>query len=346
MKAIVMHEFGPPDVLRFEDVPTPTPAPGEVLIKVGAVGVNRSLDVRLRAGNYAVKPPLPHVLGCDPAGTVVDLGPDVEGVTVGQRVTFKGLVRCGSCPECQSGRPAACKSPKQLGTTCWGGYSEYLAVPASNIGPCPDNLTLAEASMINRHFPQAFRLLEDTAELTSGEWLLVMGAAGALGSCLVQVGKLLGATVIAAAGSDERVASCVEHGADFGVNYRASDLAAEVARISNGHGADVVAENIADPGLWPGAFKSLARGGRLVTVGAHGGGRVEIDVNQLYMKQQRIIGTFGSRPQDVARTMQAASEGKIHAFIGRIMPLSDAAEAHRLVEANAITGKLMLSPEV
>lgn len=345
MKAVVMHEFGPPEVLRFEEVPKPKLKPWEVLIKVGAVGVNRSLDVRLRAGNYAVKPPLPHVLGCDPAGRVAEVGGQVEGVTVGQKVTFKGLVPCGICSECQAGRPKACQSPKQLGTTCWGGYVEYLAVPASNIGSCPENLTLAEASMINRHFPQAFRLLEDTAELKSGEWLLVMGAAGALGSCLVQVGKLLGATVIAGAGSDGRVASCLEHGADFGINYRASDLAREVARISDGHGADVVAENIADANLWPGAFTSLARGGRLVTVGAHGGGRVEIDVNQLYMKQQRIIGTFGSRPQDVARTMQAASEGKIHAVIGRIMALSEAAEAHRLVEANTITGKVMLAPE-
>ncbi|HEX6513394.1 MAG TPA: alcohol dehydrogenase catalytic domain-containing protein [Chloroflexota bacterium] len=344
MKAVVMHDFGPPSVLRYEDVPTPQPRPTEVLIKVGAVGVNRSLDVRLRAGQYAIKPPLPHVLGCDPAGTVVEVGDEVGDVAVGERVTFKGMVRCGTCPACLAGRPTDCQAPKQLGTSCWGGYAEFLAVPASNLGPCPENLSLAEASMINRHFPQAFRLLEDSAGLRAGEWLLVMGAAGALGSCLVQVGKLLGARVIAGAGTDERVASCLVHGADFGVNYRAGDFAAEVLRITDGRGVDVVAENIADRTIWPGAFKSLGRGGRLVTVGAHGGGIVEIDVNQLYMKQQRIIGTFGSRPQDVASTMKAAAEGKIHAVIGQIMPLSAAAEAHRLVEENLVTGKVMLEP--
>lgn len=344
MKAVVMHEFGPPDVLRYEDVPTPVPGPSEALVKVGAVSVNRSLDVRVRAGQYFHKPKLPHVLGCDPAGTVVQLGPGAEGVQEGQRVTFKGNIRCGECDDCHSGRPFACKNTKQLGTTCWGGYAEYVCVPASNLAAFPDRLSFAEASMINRHFPQAFRLLEDTAGLKSGEWLLVMGAAGALGSCLVQVGKLLGANVIAGAGSDERITSCLAHGADFAVNYRAQDLAAEVARITDGHGVDVVAENIADPTLWPGAFNSLARSGRLVTVGAHGGGKVELDVNQLYIKQLRIIGTFGSRPQDVANSMKAAAEGKIHAVIGKIMPLSEAAEAHRLVEGNLVTGKVILEP--
>jgi NADPH:quinone reductase-like Zn-dependent oxidoreductase len=308
------------------------------------VSVNRSLDVRLRAGNYFMKPELPHVLGCDPAGEIARLGAEVTGLAEGQRVTFKGNIRCGRCPDCLEGRPMLCKFSKQLGTTCWGGYAEYVCVPASNLGPIPDQLSFAEASMINRHFPQAFRLLDDTAGLKSGEWLLVMGAAGALGSCLVQVGKLLGATVIAGAGSDERVASCLAHGADFAVNYRGQDLAAEVMRLTDGRGVDVVAENIADPTLWPGAFGSLARSGRLVTVGAHGGGKVELDVNQLYLKQLRVIGTFGSRPQDVASAMSAAAEGKIHAVIGKMMPLQEAAEAHRLVEGNLVTGKVMLEP--
>jgi NADPH:quinone reductase-like Zn-dependent oxidoreductase len=344
MKAVVMHEFGAPSVLRYEDVPTPTPGPTEVLVRVGAVSVNRSLDVRVRAGAYHVKPSLPHVLGCDPAGTVVQVGADVEGIAEGQRVAFKGSIPCGACPDCLGGRATSCKRGKQLGTTCWGGYAEYICVPASNLRPFPENLSFAEASMIFRHFPQAFRLLEDTAGLQAGEWLLVMGAAGALGSCLVQVGKLLGARVIAGAGSDERVVSCLAHGADFGVNYRTQDLAAEVKRITDGHGADVVAENVADPTIWPGAFNSLAHGGRLVTVGAHGGGIVEIDVNQLYLKGLRIIGTAGSRPRDVESTTREAAEGKIHAVIGKIMPLEEAAEAHRLVESNLVAGKVMLRP--
>src|SRR5439155_13199544 len=134
------------------------------------------------------------------------------------------------------------------------------------------------------------------------------------------------------------------NGADFGVNYRTQDLAVEVRSITDGHGADVVGENIADPTIWPGAFNSLAQSGRLVTGGAHGGGIVEIDVNQLYQKALRIIGTVGRRPRDVESTLKAAAEGKIRAVIGKIMPLQEAAEAHRLVEGNLIIGKVMLAP--
>src|SRR5439155_23848780 len=159
---------------------------------------------------------------------------EVQGALDGKNVVFKGSVPCGVCSDCLAGRITACRFRKQLGVTCWGGYAEYIAVPAINLQVFPENLSFAEASMIFRHFPQAFRLLEDTAGLQPGEWLLVMGAAGALGSCLVQVGKLFGASVIAGAGSDERVASCLAHGADFGVNYRSQDLAAEVRRITDG----------------------------------------------------------------------------------------------------------------
>jgi NADPH:quinone reductase-like Zn-dependent oxidoreductase len=343
MKAVVMHEFGEPNVLRYEEVPIPTPRPKEVLVKVAAVSVN-NLDVRLRAGGYHIKPSLPHVLGWDPTGTVVQVGSDVSCLAEGESVVFKGRMACGVCPDCVAGRPSSCKQSQQLGLDRWGGYAEYVAVPETNLLSFPERLSFVEASMIFRHFPQAFSLLEDTAGLTVGEWVLVMGAAGALGSCLVQVGKLLGATVIAGAGSDGRVASCLENGADFAVNYRIRDLAAEVMRITDGHGADVVTENIADPALWPGAFDSLARSGRLVTVGAHGGGVVPLDVNQLYRKHVRIIGTAGSRPSDVKRTVMAATEGKIRAVIGKVMPLQEAAEAHRLVEVRSVSGKVMLVP--
>src|SRR5687768_2698093 len=166
-----MHSFGDPDVLGYEDVPTPIPGPTDVLVRVAAVSVNRTLDVGIRAGTYNIKPPLPHVLGCDPTGTVAQVGSDARGVAEGQRVMFKGSVPCRACPDCLAGRPADCKRPRQLGLTCWGGYAEYICVPAANLRVFPDSLSFAEASMIFRHFPQAFRLLEDTAGLQSGEWL-------------------------------------------------------------------------------------------------------------------------------------------------------------------------------
>jgi NADPH:quinone reductase-like Zn-dependent oxidoreductase len=171
-----------------------------------------------------------------------------------------------------------------------------------------------------------------------------MGATGALGSSCVQVAKMLGAKVIAGAGTDERVELAKGYGADLGINYRARDLANEVMRLTDNAGVDVVCENISDPTLWPAAFASLAMNGRLVTAGAHGGGTVNLDVKRLYMRRLRILGAAGTNLVDVEKALDAARRGKIRAIIHRIIPLHNAAEAHRIVEQNQIAGKIILDP--
>jgi NADPH:quinone reductase len=182
------------------------------------------------------------------------------------------------------------------------------------------------------------------AEVRPGEWVLVMGATGALGSSCVQVAKMFGAKVIAGAGTDERVEVAKTYGADFGTNYRKHDLTQEVMKLTANQGVDVVCENISDPTLWPAAFASLAVNGRLVTAGAHGGGSVTLDVKRLYMRRLRIIGAAGTSVADVEKALDAARQGKIRAIINRSMPLRDAAEAHRIVEQNQIAGKIILDP--
>jgi NADPH:quinone reductase len=166
-----------------------------------------------------------------------------------------------------------------------------------------------------------------------------------LGSCLVQVAKMMGASVFAGAGSDERVAVARSFGADFGVNYRQEDLTKVVMRMTEGRGVDVVFENIGDPTLWPGAFNCLAPGGRLVTVGAHGGGMVTLDVKRLYARRLQIMSGIGAeRREDVERSLQLAAAGQIRLHINRIVPLRGAAAAHRLVEEKQLCGKIILDP--
>jgi len=346
MKAIVLREFGGPEVLRLEELPTPTAGPGEVLIRVHSVSVNRTLDLVVRRGDYPSDIHLPLVLGVDPAGVVVAAGEGVEQPKVGDRVAVVSSVACGQCRYCRAGEEALCQKSRHIGVHRWGGYAEYVAVPAANAFPIPAELPFAEATVITRHFPMAFNLLSSKANLQSGEWVLIMGAAGALGSCGVQVGKLLGAKVIAGAGADERVAAALGYGADFGINYRRQELAPEVMKLTNGKGADVVFENIADPTLWPGSFNSLAWAGRLVTAGGHGGGMVTLDVKRLYLKRLRIIGAAGTNRRDVERSLQAAAAGKIRAIINRTMPLREAAAAHRIVEENQTLGKIILDPKL
>lgn len=344
MKAVVLKEFGPPDVLRLEEVPTPSPGPGEVLVQVHSVSVNRTLDLVVRQGKYPSDIRLPLVLGVDPSGVVVAAGEGVERPKAGERVAIVSMIACGECRWCRENEEANCAKSRHIGVHRWGGYAEYVAVPAKNAFPIPDRISFVEATVITRHFPMAFNLLVNKADVKAGEWVLVMGAVGALGSSGVQVAKMLGAKVIAGAGSDERVALALGYGADFGVNYRAQDLAKEVMRITDGHGVDVVVENIADPTLWPGAFNSLAWAGRLVTAGGHGGGQVTLDVKRLYLRRMRIIGAAGTNRRDVERALDAAAAGKIRAIIDRTMPLREAAAAHRAMEEQQILGKIILEP--
>jgi NADPH:quinone reductase len=344
MRAIVLREFGGPETLQLEDVATPTPANGEVLVKVYSVSVNRTLDLSVRQGNYPVRVELPHVLGVDPAGIVSDLGAGVNDLAVGDRVAVLSFIACRKCRSCLKGEEANCLGSRHIGLHRWGGYAEYAAVPARNVFKLPDNVSFAAGSVVTRHFPMALNLLVSKADVRPDEWVLVMGATGALGNCCVQVAKMLGAKVIAGAGADARVEAAKSYGADFGVNYRRQNLAEEILRLTDGQGADVVCENIADPDLWPGAFNSLAIGGRLVTAGAHGGGEVTLDVKRLYMRRLRVLGAAGTQRADVDRALEAARAGKIRAIIGRTMPLSEAAEAHRIVEKNQTLGKIILDP--
>jgi NADPH:quinone reductase-like Zn-dependent oxidoreductase len=346
MKAIVLREFGGPEALRLEEVAKPEPGPGEVLVRVESVSVNRTLDLKVRAGSYPADINLPLVLGIDPAGVVEAWGPGVADPEIGARVAVLSYMRCRACPYCLKGEEDTCMKSRHIGLHRWGGYAEYVAVPAANTFSIPDSVSFPEATFISRHFPMAFNLLENKARLQRGEWVLIMGATGALGSCGIQVAKLLGARVIAGAGADERVELALSYGADFGVNYRGQDLAREVMKITDGHGADVVFENIADPTLWPGSFNSLAWAGRLVTAGGHGGGKVTLDVNRLYLRRLRIIGAAGTNSRDVRRALDAAGRGEIRAIIERTMPLGEAAEAHRLLESQTVRGKIILRPDL
>lgn len=334
MKAIVLREFGDPDVLLFEDVPIPVAGAGEVLLKVEAVSVNRTLDLAVRAGRYSRPIALPHVLGTDPSGTIVALGQGVTARKVGDRVTTSPQIKAAT----------ATQGPVMLGVQVWGGYAQYVSLPASNTHLIPNGMDFGTATIVGRHAPLAFNQLKEKAKVKPGDWVLIMGAAGGLGSAGVQVAKYLGAHVIAAAGADERVEAAKTLGADFGINYRSGDLTAEVRRITQGRGVNVVVENVGDPDLFPKAFACLGRDGRLVTAGAHAGGIVPLDINHLYLNYITIIGSPIHTNADIELSLNAAEQGHLDVLIDKALPLADAAAAHRLVAGRTGIGKVVLKP--
>src|SRR5262249_29462973 len=184
-----------------------------------------------------------------------------------------------------------------LGVDVWGGYAQYVRVPAGNAIPIPSNLSFHEATVIGRHLATAVNQVEGVGRAKAGEWVLVMGASGGLGSAAVQVARWIGARVIAAAGTDERGKAAVAVGADHGVTYRTQDLTQEVMRMPDGHGVDLVCENVADPELFRKALFAMARGGRLVTAGnASGNIEVPLDIRRLYLFQLQIFGEPREQP--------------------------------------------------
>jgi NADPH2:quinone reductase len=262
---------------------------------------------------------------------------------VGQHVNIRGMAQCGNCDGCSSGK--RCNRSRPIGIKAPGGYAEYIVVPDFQARTIPNDIPFADATVICRHASAAYSQIF-TSQLQKDEWTLVMGAAGALASFVVQMAKLKGAKVIAAAGGEDRLEVARSLGADYTVNYREQNLEEEVRKITDGHGVDVVFENIGDPDLWPGAWDSLAINGRLVTVGYHGGGIVPLDLKKLHMRRLKVLSSaMGAGAKDVlGECLKLASEGKIKPLIGKTLPLADAAEAHRLVENNDVIGKVILEP--
>jgi len=345
MKAAIYHEFGGPEVLKYEDVPDLEPGPGEIVVAVHSVTVNRVLNCAVRAGTQqqrGVKPP--HVGGVDPAGIVTALGAGVDGPAVGTRVAVLSRVPCLKCDHCGAGNFKDCTNSCMLGIGCWGGDADYVKIPASIAVPIPENLDFAEAAAVLRHGPMTYHLLFGIGKLERGQSVLIMGAAGGLRSAGIQIAKQAGATVITTAGSDERLAVGMALGADFGVNYAKEDLTRAVRDYTNGEGVHLVFENISNPNTWPQALACLRKFGRLVTAGAHGGGKVELDCAFLYQQQLRIIGSTSNTDEDVRNTIEAAATGKLKAKVEKIFPLSQAPEAHRLMETTIPTGKIVLDP--
>ncbi len=343
MKAIIIDRFGPPEVMTYKDVPDPAPRSGEIRIRIHAATVNRVLDVRLRAGVEGHRGVvLPVIPGVDCAGIVDAVGSNVTRWKAGDRVAAAGVMPLDVCAEDEAGYNGPLG---MMGVLRPGGFAELVCVPASAGVAIPDGLDFHHAAVIMRHAPTAWNLLCNVARLKGGESVLIMGAGGNLGTVGIQIAKhVIGATVIAAAGSDDRVKMGLDLGADHAVNYNTRDLCDAVLEITKGRGVDVLYDNIANPKVLPRAFKAIGRNGRMVTAGAHGGPEATIDFHHLYDRRITIMGMPGHRSEDRGPCFAAAAAGKIKAQIKHVLPLSRAVDAHRMVEGGEAMGKIVLDP--
>ena len=325
MKAILCREFGPIEKLTYEDVPSPVPAAGQVTIRVAAVGVNFP-DALMVEGKYQHKPPFPFSPGGEVAGTIKSLGAGVEGLQAGDDV---------------------------IGIAMHGAYAEEIVVDARGVIPIPRGTDPAKAAALMFAHGTSLHALQDRAALKSGESLLVLGAAGGVGLAAVELGKAMGARVIAAASSAEKLDVCRTRGADETINYTSEDLRDRLRTITEGRGVDVVYDAVGGPHSEP-AFRSIAWNGRFLVVGFAAGAIPQIALNLPLLKGASIVGVFWGEfmKREPARHRANARQlldwlaaGKIAPHIHARYPLSRAVDALAAVRARQVTGKIVLVPE-
>ncbi|HVZ71274.1 MAG TPA: zinc-binding dehydrogenase [Polyangia bacterium] len=345
MRAALFRTHGGPEVLEIADVPVPTPGPHEVQVKVTATALNH-IDVWMRRGLPALHLKLPHVSGGDVCGVVSALGAGVSGVAEGDRVVLNPGLSCGRCEACLSGRDNFCPEYRMLGEQIWGAQAEYVVVPAANLVPAPratvplDDTALAAVPIA---FITAWQMLVDRAHLRQGETVLVLAAGSGVGTAAIQIAKLWGARVIATASTDAKLAAARTLGADETINLTDKELVAEIKRLTNRRGVDVVVEHVG-ASTFPKSVVACAKGGRIVTCGATDGFEPVLNLRHVFWRQLSILGSTLASKARLFEVMALVGQGRLRPVVDRVLPLADVATGHRLIEARAAFGKIVLVP--
>ena len=325
MRAVIISSPGGPEALVERTIPDPVPGDGEVLIDVAAAGLNRA-DLMQRQGRYPPPPGAPTWPGLEVSGTIITLGRGVQGWAVGDRV---------------------------CALLSGGGYADRVAAPAGHLLPVPAGIDLVDAAGLPEATCTAWSNLVDAGRLRAGEWALVHGGSGGVGSIAIQLAAALGAHVAATAGGPDRVARCVALGAELAIDHRTESFTRAVARGTGGRGVDVVLD-VLGAGALAANLEALATGGRLVVIGLQDGRRVDLDLGLLLARRLSVIGTtLRARPDDEKASIVAAvranvwpmlDDGRLRPVVHARLPLSRAAAAHELLESGQVFGKVLLIP--
>lgn len=340
MRAVWIESRGGPEVLRYGEMAAPSVEAAQVRVAVKAVALNH-LDVWVRKGVASPKLPLPHILGSDVAGVVETVGAGVEGLTPGDAVVLNPGVSCGRCERCLNGQDNLCPQYQILGEHRWGGYAELITVPAANVLPKPANLSWVEAASVPLTFLTAWQMVVDKLQVRPGEDVLVMAAGSGVSVAAIQIAKLYGARVIAAASSEEKLAKARALGADETVNYAHPDWFKEVRRLTGGKGADAVVDHTGAQ-YWEGVIKATAWGGRISLVGASSGYEATTPLSHIFYRQLSIFGSTMGSKSHLFPILKWVSQGKFKPIVGATLPLARAAEGHRLLEERQVFGKVVL----
>jgi NADPH:quinone reductase-like Zn-dependent oxidoreductase len=340
MKVAWFHKFGGPEVLVHEEAAKPVPKPGEALVRVRAVGINH-VDLDHRAGTSRIPVTFPHILGREFAGEVAGNAGDFKE---GDRVWVTCRIPCRKCELCLAGRDNLCLKEGYFGLDIPGGYAEYVTVPIANLNALPSQVSFENAAAAQIAFGTAWHVLINRGGLQAGQTVLIQAAGSGIGSAAVQVAKLAGAAmIIATASSEKKLEQAKALGATHLINYSKENFAEKVMAITGGRGVDLVMEHIGGE-VFTQSLKCLARGAIIVTVGAHAGEVVQFDIIPFFRRELRLAGSKNASVLELRKVMGLVAEGKLKPVIHKALPLSQAAEGHRVVDSRDFFGKVVLLP--
>jgi NADPH:quinone reductase-like Zn-dependent oxidoreductase len=342
MKAVQLIGHGAPGQFKFSDVPDPVPAADEVVVRVRACGLNR-LDLWLEEGSLPIPVKLPRIPGSEISGEVLAPGRDVSDWRVGDRVAVQSNLFCGHCEFCARGEESVCLHGKLLGVDRDGGFAEQVAVPASALVRLPANVDFAASAALTLAGSTAMHMLTQRASVRPGDWVLVMGGASGVGSVAIQIARQLGGQVISTGSTEAKRQFALGLGAGHVIDSSKTDWPSEVREITGKRGVDLVVEHIGGEVLLQ-CFTCLARGGTIVTCGATAGREVRLKLWSFFVKEQKLVGSYGRSRKDIQAILEWAAQGKIKPATAQIFPLERTPAAFTALRQRLVLGKALIEP--
>lgn len=341
MKAAVIHAFGAPEVLRYEDVATPSARPGHIVIRVLAAGVNR-LDHYLREGSVTRDIPLPHVLGSDAVGEIVELGKGVTGWHIGERVIPMPGYPLDPADDDFSPMSAA-PSYAIAGIMRWGAYAQFMEVPAQWVLRDDTGLSADELATLPMVVVTGVRAVRAVGKVKSGDYVLIQAGGSGTGSMSIQIAKALGAKVAATVSSEAKVDMVRQLGADLVINTASQDFVSAARDWSEGRGVDVVIDNLGGD-ILARSIEATRATGTIVTMGFVAGLDLTLNIRSFFFNQRRLLGSLMGDAADFRFGLDLIKQGRIRPVLGAVLPLSEAAAAHDLLASNKVVGNIVLKP--
>ncbi len=342
MKAFQLIAHGKPGTFELRDVPAPKPGPDEVVVRVRACGLNR-LDLWTEEAGLPIPIQLPRTPGGEIAGEVSETGANVDLWKPGDRVAIQSNLFCGECEFCRAGDESLCLNSFMLGVQRDGGFAEQVVVPARALVRLPAGVDCETSAALTLAGSTAMHMLTNRTEVRAGDWVLAIGASSGVGSAAIQIAKQLGAKVISTGSTETKRALALKLGADFAMDSTSKTWPAEVRKLTNKRGVDLVVEHVGGDVLVK-CFDCLARNGTIVTCGATAGREISLNIWPLFVKQQRLVGSYSRSRADIQATLEWAAAGRLKPVVDSVYPLDQAAAAFAKLRSRDVLGKVLVRP--